>query len=568
MMSRYSYFAAAGALLLALPAFAQTTVVTFDEGWSGWNAPAETVAPEGGNPGANAHIVFGGYGLTLWTDSDAAFLGDYGTATPVTIGLDVEAQALTSIGGTPITQPLLVEFRNYAYASDDAPYASVWYPLGTLASGQAWTTWSVSFDPTAAALPAGWGGTGAFDPETGEPVLPAGVGFADVLAQVDEVAFTTVTPGTFSVQVNYDVRFDNLRIARGETPGPTAPPRYAVVDLGTFGGELANAHAINDQGHVVGTAERPDQNALPFVWRGEALINLGSLIPGQAEGFGVAHAISENGLVAGYSAAPYPLGPGSVGHAFFWSPEAGMIDLTPDSPALSIARAVNDAGQVVGEIGGSGGGAFIWSAQAGFSVIQLPSMLFTSNAAEDINASGQVVGHAFNTDSQYAGWVYDSATGESRQLPPLERAPSQTRAINDAGDVVGYSARSNNQQRPVLWRHDGTVVDLGFLPVPGFSTGYATDINEQGWVIGADYADAPGIPTKGWLWIGGEKHELRTLLADPQAQIDWSEFSTPLGINNRGEIVGIGIREGLPGRAFLLRPLGDVLFADGFEAEE
>ena len=48
----------------------------------------------------------------------------------------------------------------------------------------------------------------------GEPILPEGVTFADVMATVDEVAFTTFEPGWFYGPTVFDVRIDNLRIER------------------------------------------------------------------------------------------------------------------------------------------------------------------------------------------------------------------------------------------------------------------------------------------------------------------------------------------------------------------
>ena len=63
-------------------------------------------------------------------------------------------------------------------------------------------------------MPAGWGGYGAEDPNTFEPILPEGVTFADVMASVDELAFTTYEPGWFYGPTVFDVRIDNLRIER------------------------------------------------------------------------------------------------------------------------------------------------------------------------------------------------------------------------------------------------------------------------------------------------------------------------------------------------------------------
>lgn len=351
--------------------------------------------------------------------------------------------------------------------------------------------------------------------------------------------------------------------------GAAEPPAYEIVDLGDFGGELANAHSINDAGHVVGTAEDPNLVPLPFLWRDGALIDLGTLRTDREHGHGIAASISANGLVAGYSMALSPGGVGTIARAFFWSEQGGMVDLNlrPDTIISSYAWGVNSSGQVVGQILGPDGGSFLWTQEGGARMLSLPGApAGYISIAEDISETGLVCGEQINADYDYVGWVYDSATDTIRELGNLGQANSEARAVNNTGQVAGFSTKENNQRRPVLWMDDDVIVDLGFLPVPNFTQGTAEGVNDQLWVVGEDSYDGNGVPTKGWLWIEGHKYELRTLIADEQQRGEWDELSTPLDINNRGEIVGIGIHNGVPGRAFLMRPLsGDTIFADGFD---
>lgn len=390
---------------------------------------------------------------------------------------------------------------------------------------------------------------------------------AGLLALIAALGSMTAASGVMGAT---NLRAENVReqghASTATTAGPIGWPRYEILDLGDFGGELANGHGINDAGHIVGAADNPQQVNLPFVWRDGALMDLGTLNPDASSGQGVARAISENGLIAGSSMAPFPAGPGGVDHAFFWSKAQGMIDLTPDSTAGSIAWGINDAGQVVGLIGGPSGGAFVWSAASGITMISLPGAPagFT-NMAEDINESGQVCGQQFNADFDFVGWVYDSTSGDITELPSLGGI-SETRAINDAGDIVGASSMTNNQHRPVLWTTNGEIVDLGFLPVADFTQGIATGINNNRWIVGSDFFDGSGVQNKGWLWVADVKTELLTLIEDPEQQAEWSELLHPMDINSHGEIVGIGIRNGIPGRAFLMRPIArDTIFVDGFD---
>jgi hypothetical protein len=89
------------------------------------------------------------------------------------------------------------------------PYTSVWYDLGPISKRGNWQHMSVTIpDTRAVALPAGWGGYGS-----GDVSLPPGRTFANVLASVDEVAFSTYVPGYLYGYTTYDVVVDNISIA-------------------------------------------------------------------------------------------------------------------------------------------------------------------------------------------------------------------------------------------------------------------------------------------------------------------------------------------------------------------
>ncbi len=545
--------------IIAVPVAAQPTVVGFDDGAEGWAGAGGQIEVEtgGGNPGAHGHLT---QGVADWagvaTSSHPAFLGNLGLTSGIAVGLDAKVESL-DILGSPVAKEFFVAFRTHALASEGYPVASVWARIGTLQAGPDWSRFSITVDPRSAALPAGWSGSGAEDPATGDAVLPPGVTFAWVLAHVDEVAFTTDKPGWSSTPLTYDLRVDNIRIERIAQ----APPSYEVVDLGDFGGELANAHDINDAGHVAGTAEAPDRTTEAFLWRNGALTNLGSLMPNHAHDYGVARGMSQNDYLVGESMTPMQGFPGaSVSHAFFWSEQTGMIDLTPGTDNMSQAWDVNSSGQVVGNYTG----AFLWSQADGLRNIGFGGM---ASAAEGINENGEVCGYEWNAEgTRLIGWVYDSRSGAIRELPSFGGS-TQTRRINDAGDVVGASNGTDFTPHTVLWTHDGQFVDLGAAPLPDYSPGMANALNEARWIVGEDDYNGGGVPTLGWLWIDGTKYDLRTLIADPAQAAAWSDLATPLGINARGEIVGIGIRDGIPGRAFLMRPLAaDSIFKDGFDA--
>ncbi|MCC6677327.1 MAG: PEP-CTERM sorting domain-containing protein [Phycisphaerales bacterium] len=217
----------AGTLLLAGRAGADTTTVTFDSGTGGWDGvsgsggPGSTIEPTGGNPGANWRTVFNDFGLTF-TNATAPFAQDYTQFASITLSIDVKVNDI-SFFGSPVTRPFLVELRDFDSADPGLPWASAWFKfddIGSDAYGR-WTTLSVTItDPLAAALPAGWRGYGSEDPVTFEPILPAGVTFADILGGFDEIAFTTFEPGWFFGFTDFDIQLDNITITTTPVPAP------------------------------------------------------------------------------------------------------------------------------------------------------------------------------------------------------------------------------------------------------------------------------------------------------------------------------------------------------------
>ncbi|WP_020655010.1 hypothetical protein [Massilia niastensis] len=188
-----------------------STTVTFSNGTQGWAGVGEGIGGSwiSGTPGKHGAAYYSyipdTFGLN-WVNRDTAWIGDYSTVRSVTIGIDVKANSIT-YQGREVERHLVVELRDYDNPYNGMPYTSVWYNLGPVKKGN-WKSMSVTIaDTKAASLPAGWGGTGS-----GGVALPPGRTFADVLAGVDEIAFTTFVPGMFYGWTTYDVAVDNISI--------------------------------------------------------------------------------------------------------------------------------------------------------------------------------------------------------------------------------------------------------------------------------------------------------------------------------------------------------------------
>jgi hypothetical protein len=216
---------------LAAPALADTTT-TFDNGLEGWSISGRTdINPTGGNPGANLHgVLIDVFGADIRNNTNDAFLGDLSRYGTFELSIDIQVNSINFFG-QEVSRDLVVELRDYTN-SNGYPWTSVYYNLGILqaaSEGQdGWMTYSVIIeDPSAAALPAGWGGYGDETP-LGDPILPADRTFASVLASVDEISFTTFVPGFFFGFTNFDIQVDNIAIRT--VPAPSA------VALLAFGG--------------------------------------------------------------------------------------------------------------------------------------------------------------------------------------------------------------------------------------------------------------------------------------------------------------------------------------------
>src|SRR5262249_7355676 len=166
------------------------------------------------------------------------------------------------------------------------------------------------------------------------------------------------------------------------------PALYAVTDLGTF-----SASDLNNAGQVVGQAATTDGFNHAFLWDNGTMIDLGTLGGTNS----AANGINDLGQVVGVATLPADAGM----DAFLITPPGGvwfqdsaldgrndfMIDLgTLSTDSISVATAINNAGQVVGwgqdALGVSH--AFLWDAVNGMTALRVPPG-FTSSYASGIN---------------------------------------------------------------------------------------------------------------------------------------------------------------------------------------
>lgn len=234
--------------------------------------------------------------------------------------------------------------------------------------------------------------------------------------------------------------------------------RYAagtMVDLGTLGGAHSGAGDINNRGDIVGSADIGPDAALDsraFLLRpGVSMQDLGRIEVPDAEGSSGALGVNELRQVAGGSVVGPYTPPESMYHAFLYKCEE-MIDLGTLGGQYSIARAVNERGQVVGETSTTEfrvNRAFLWYRGTMRSLGTLPGGDFST--AADINDHGQVVGHATlpgpgGSTGLQVGFLY--SLGKMRDLNTLIDRSSgwfvvNAEGINNSGQIAATGCRGS-----------------------------------------------------------------------------------------------------------------------------
>jgi probable HAF family extracellular repeat protein len=190
---------------------------------------------------------------------------------------------------------------------------------------------------------------------------------------------------------------------------------------------------------------------------------------------------------------------------------------------------------------------------AGFAVVALsgclavsgPTTLLEEASASDVNASGLIAGtRQVGPGGQTEAYVHDTETGTTTMLGTLGGWSSSASAVNDAGTVVGTAGG-----RAFVWDAEGGMRSIGTLPgydcddEPCEGTSTATDINEDGVIVGASTYYDSGFPV-GAPFVYDAVNGLREL---PVAAGPDGEASA---INDAGIVVGWKEVYGPGSRAF------------------
>ena len=327
---------------------------------------------------------------------------------------------------------------------------------------------------------------------------------------------------------------------------------YSIEPLGIPSGATSSAAAaINDSGQVAGYAAFGSGSSISY----EGLLYSGgsySIIPSPGGASWIATAINGTGQVAGYG-----LTSGGEYNAFLYSGGSttplGSLGGALGQPT-SNGAGIDTAGDVVGSSGTNAdtSNAFLYSA-ANQTMNSLGTLGGTNSYAFGIDPNGNyIVGYSSTVENQTHAFLWSSGgtSGVSgnpkmQDLGTLGGANSFATAVNNSGDVVGYSNVGTGTDFHAFFYNGSIMQDLG--DPDGFGSS-AQALNASGVTVGY-YYQSQNSPLA-FVAANGSIVPLDSLVVGNSG---WT-LQVATGINTAGDIVGYGTNPGGQTEAFELTP--------------
>lgn len=324
------------------------------------------------------------------------------------------------------------------------------------------------------------------------------------------------------------------------SPASAGPVQYLYSPFPSLpGGRAGIPFGENNAGQIVGDSLTPT-GARAVLYSNGVLTELAGFTS-------VARAINDSGQIVGYGYSPITGRPPVQAFSFGTS-GAALLPQLPGTFA-SQATAINSSGTAVGFAVLSGHSESYTLYQSGsVSAIPLPSGE-RAFSYPSINDAGLVAGTVSDSSGDNRGFAYNSVTGSFNLLNPLPGDPdSWGLGVNNRGDVLGYSFKFGGDENIGVWDPSGkfhTYFTEGIPSVPTLSNNLLfNDLNQ---IVITETTDGTSYLV--------DPLGVRTNLASLTVNLPTGfRLEDVTAINDNGTIVGLGFTSTGAESGFILTP--------------
>ncbi|HET7153502.1 MAG TPA: T9SS type A sorting domain-containing protein, partial [Candidatus Kapabacteria bacterium] len=308
-----------------------------------------------------------------------------------------------------------------------------------------------------------------------------------------------------------------------------------------------------------------------FLWRNGVMTDLGTFDgPGLGpDSYG--SSINDNGQIAGFTDVVVGTPPfiSYYPHAFIANGGGNLSDIgflpTAGQYPYANGYGLNNKGQVVGTCADStitgGTSAFFYSGGSMTRLNALAESYDSVTYAYAINNKGQAVGNSDSAGySRAVMWDNGGAPQRLGMLPGGAYYASGATGINDNGQIVGWCdslgpIAGEAYIHAVLWDH-GTVKDLGSL----YGYAQAKAINNKGDIVGYSYP--PNVQPQNGQYLDEYgtafilPHNGRIMKLDSLTPAGCESFNDAVGINDSGQVIAYVYKLNEYKESFIVTPIG------------